>query len=85
MGFGAAATLKLIGAVFQFIAEVFKTVGGTAVLLGDPEISTPCAFVVVALVAAGPYTKALAAILVSTLIDLLAKEFPELPVLGSPN
>ncbi len=83
MGFGAASTLRLIAAVFHFFSEVFNTVADTAEIFGTPEISTPCALVVVALVASGHYTKGLLSVLVFTLLDLVVKEFPELPLRGS--
>ncbi len=58
----------------RFISDLFYTVGDAAELTGDPEISTPCALVVVALVASGNYSKGLLALLVFTVLDLLSKD-----------
>ena len=83
MGLGAAATLRLIGALLRFISDLFLTVADAAGLAGDPEISTGCAVIAVALFASGHYSKSLVSILILTFIDLLVKEFGPFPVLGN--
>ena len=75
MSLGAAATLRLVGALLRFVSDLFITVADAAELAGDPAISTPCALVMVGLVGAGHYSKGLFALLAFTFFDLISKEF----------
>ena len=75
MSIGAAAVLRLCVAVFGFCANVFYYVGEWAEAAGDPEVSTACALIVVALFASGHYSKNLFALLAFCLGAVLYKDF----------
>ena len=74
MSFGAASTLRLVAAAFRFCADLCEWTADAAAALGDPEIATPVALVCVGLACSGRYLKALFALLVGTLLDLLVKQ-----------
>jgi len=73
MSVGASATLRLFGAFFHFIGDLFYWVAELAFTLGDPELNTPVAFVAVYLLASGRYAKGLFCLLAGTFADLFAK------------
>ena len=81
MNVGAASTLRLVGAVFRFIADLFDWVAELAFVLGDPEVSTTVALIVVGCAASGRYAPAIFVLLVGTLGDLFYKNVL-LPVEG---
>ena len=74
MTVGAAAILKIVGATFRFVSDLFFTVAEFAESLGNPELSFFCAAVVIGLVASGRYTSATFALLSLSLLDLVFKE-----------
>ena len=74
MTIGAAALLRVVGAFFQLFSDLFTTGADFCVAAGNPELSTPCALLVVGLACSGHYLKALLALLSLTLLDLVGKE-----------
>ena len=74
MTIGVAALLRVVGAFFQLFADLLHTGAQFCTACGDPELSTPCALLVAGLACSGHHAKALLALLVLTLVDLVAKE-----------
>ena len=88
MSLGTAVVLRVVGALFTFVGELCVTLAEFAEALGNPEISTPCALVVVGLYASGRKAQALFAFLLGSLIDLVGKELArhgQGPVCGAPR
>ena len=74
MAIGAAALLRVVGAFFQLLVDLFNTGADLCVAAWNPGVTTFCALVIVGLACSGHYAKSLLALLMLTLIDLVIKE-----------
>lgn len=74
MSVGVGVVLRLLAAVFTFVGELISTVAEFAESVGNPEVSTPVALIVVGLFCSGHRAKSLFVFLTLTLCDLIVKE-----------
>ena len=70
MTVGVASTLRFISAVFYFLYEFITWFAEVAEALGNPEVSTYTAVIVVYCLARGRYKSALVSFLVCSVFDL---------------
>ena len=75
MGFGVATTVRLLGALLNFFSEACFSLAEAAEYVGDPEVTTTCALVVVALVASGRWCQGAVALVIFSAADIVYKDF----------
>ena len=74
MSIEVAALFNFLGALFQFVSNVFTTVGDAALISGDPEVPTPALLVSVWCLGSGHYVRGLVVPLIAVFVDLALKD-----------